>query len=1364
MSDEDLGAVSARGFDGEGALPQSSYSAIQAFGAAQWYASALSIENTIDAGINLSQNVSVLKDVGDIWLFSTSYQYAYNGVSGNLLVINDEAVQGQNNNLGSIQFNDNALYGASALSIVNAAASARNMYQKFRTIENADDVTVVRFSYQTADKRGDFTQTVTNGEGATDQTNNNASIQIGGRAQASISSAALTNLAASSQNVSQMWTGIKNSEDVFLLQSSTQDAYNDVASEQAVYNLTTIFPGAAVYRNQHNNNGSVQLGGEEQSFVESFLVSNAAVSAVNIGQNMVYAETVKGLSAIQTNEQYAENYNDIAQAVWNYGSMEGQNNNSTSVQAFGCAQASSQPGLLVNAAGSAVNEGLNIVSAALIGGECCHRHGHEIFFTQNNDQDASGILGGDGQAVVNFRRAAQQSNNFGAVQMNENAQNWTSAVAVTNAASSAVNVGQNFVFLAGGEYVMSIEQLNDQAANNSVSGVQGVWNWDGVEDQNNNHASVQIGGGAQSCVDVVSLANVAGSAVNIGQNLASITGGKEVRVHQANCQSAVSETDTVQGVYNWAVQNQNNNNGSVQLAAAQNRTTSNSIVNAAISAVNVGQNIAQASVCKEAFVEQFNDQYTDVSWGGDQYVTSGDGMERQYNNNAAVQLTDAQNEAKGLSILNAAASAVNVGQNVAAVEAMDARVRQTNDNQTAVVNVNPDDPRIDNERGAEDQYNNSSSVYGTGSGSQKQVQVVSLANIATSAANIGQNIADVKADKWASVKQKNDQFAEIVAEGTPVSQTVYNDWWVNNQNNNNASVQGDDLQNSMTAASIMNAALSAVNLGQNIAKVDAGEWMEVRQINKQEASVDVSSNQTIDNDTLSVAGQNNNNASVQLIGSQGAVKAISVANLAATAANVGQNVAVLQSGKEIDDGRQVNVQEAYVSSGTNQSVESDGFVSGQNNNSASIHLNGSQIDAVGVSILNAAASAANVGQNIAKANACKEAELKQVNVQTADDPGSSSGNTSNFASVQHADSQNNTSGLSLLDAAVSAANVGQNVMAVNAEFTDNRQVNEQEALIEPFVGSGGGLIKVTDSETGMKALSSTNVAVSAVNVGQNIAKVEGAKVADLDQVNEQYAFYGPPGSEAPSSVAAIQLANSQNDVEALSLLNAGFSAVNVGQNIAKVDAALFAHVDQVNSQSAGLDLVITPVEDDNTSSTTWSIGLSGSQNNISALSVVNAAASAVNVGQNIVKVDPWKDVHVDQVNDQTAIIVSADETSNYGLIDLADSQNNASALSIVNAAASAVNVGMNIAVVEAKYADINQVNIQSATVEPVDGQTDAGASSSSIIRLVDSQTNMSAFAIVNAAGSAVNVGRNIAVMNGVRGASLTQMNFQTAYR
>ncbi len=1384
MSDEDLGAVNAKGFEGQGAVPQSSYSAIQAFGAAQWYASALSIENTADAGTNLFQNVSILKDVGDIWLFSKSCQFAYNGKGGSSTKTNDNAVQGQNNNLGSVQLNDNALYGASALSIVNAAASARNMYQKFRTIENADDVTVVRFSNQMAYKWGTFEQTVTNKKGATDQTNNNASIQIGGRAQASISSAALTNLAGSGQNVSQMWTGIKNSEDVFLLQSSAQYVDNEVASEQTINNLTTICPGAVVYRNQHNNNGSIQLGGEGQSLVQSFLVSNAAVSAVNIGQNMVYAEKVKGLSAIQTNDQYADNDNNIAQTVNNDGSMEGQNNNSTSVQAFGYSQASSQPGLLVNAAGSAVNEGLNIVSAALTGGKDCHRHGHEIFFTQNNDQDADSTLDGAGQAVGNFRQVAQQSNNFGAVQMNENAQNWISAVAVTNAASSAVNVGQNFVFLAGGEYFTSICQLNDQTAENHISdGAQGVLNWDDVENQNNNNASAQIGGGAQSCVDVVSLANVAGSAANIGQNFASITGGKEVRVHQANYQNATSTTGTVQMVYNRDdVQNQNNNNGSVQLAAAQNKATSNSILNAAVSAVNIGQNIAQADVSKEAFVRQHNDQNMQVSSVAEQYVTNRDEVEQQYNNNASVQLSDAQNETKGLSILNAAASAVNVGQNVAAVVAKGAKVYQKNNNQTAVLNVNQNDPTIDNERGAKNQYNNSSSVYGTGSGSQKQVEVLSLANVAASAVGIGQNVADVKADKWAYTKQKNDQ--SVWSENLGLSQTVYNDRWIRNQNNNNASVQGDDLQNNMTAGSIMNAALSAVNLGQNIAKVDAGKWMEVRQINKQDASVTTYSTQTVDNDTRSVVGQNNNNASVQLIASQGGVKAISLANLAATAANVGQNVALLESGKEIDDSKQVNVQSAHASSGTTQVVDNDGSVSGQNNNSASVQLSGSQNDAVGVSILNAAVSAVNVGQNIAKASAGKEVELKQVNVQTADDPGTSSGNTSNLASVQHGSSQNNANGLSLLDAVRSSANIGQNVVSASAKWADNRQVNEQEALIAPTVSFGGGLIRVTDSETGMKALSSANVAVSAANIGQNIAKVQGAKVADLDQVNEQYALYGLEVADgsAPSSVAAIQLANSQNDVKALSLLNASFSAVDVGQNIAKVDAALFAHVDQVNCQTAMLDfgsgtVTEAAAADDNTSSpqaaTTWSIGLNGSQNNTSALSIVNAAASLVNVGQNIAKVDPLKFARVDQVNDQTATIISADGTSNYGLIDLTNSQNNTSALSIVNAAASLVNVGMNIAVVEGKHVDVNQVNFQCATAAaPVSDQAEASTTTStsavtggsSTIRLADSQVNTSALAIVNAAGSAANIARNIAVMNGVRGGSLTQMNFQNAYR
>jgi hypothetical protein len=168
-----------------------------------------------------------------------------------------------------------------------------------------------------------------------------------------------------------------------------------------------------------------------------------------------------------------------------------------------------------------------------------------------------------------------------------------------------------------------------------------------------------------------------------------------------------------------------------------------------------------------------------------------------------------------------------------------------------------------------------------------------------------------------------------------------------------------------------------------------------------------------------------------------------------------------------------------------------------------------------------------------------------------------------------------------------------------------------------------------------------------------------------------------------------------------------------------------------------------------------------------------SVASAVNVGQNIAEVDPWKFAHVDQANNQSAIVGATDTAENSGSIDLAGSQNCTSALSIVNAVASAVNVGMNIAVVEGKCADIHQVNFQCATVmEPVDDQVEATTttsksapnSGSSSIRLADSQVNTSALAIVNAVGSAVNVSRNIAVMNGIRGGSLTQMNFQNAYR
>lgn len=1423
-SDEDLGAVSAKGFEGQGVLgQQNNYSAVQALGTAQWGAAALSIQNVVDSTINVHQDVADLKDVEDVWTFSKNCQSADNASWAASSKFNKRVAKHQNNNQGSVQFGDSAQFKASALAIVNAADAAGNVYQKLRKIENADDVALLAFSNQKAWNSGTFDQAIVNKRFTVDQNNNNASVQVVAKAQQSTSSVALVNAAASVQNVSQMWTGIKNSEDIFLLKANNQYAANDVVAEQRVISIEDN-----IYVN--NNNGSTEFGDEGQSLAESFAISNAAMSAVNIGQNLAYAESVKGLSAIQINDQYATNRAEAVQTVMNIDDVWVQNNNNASVHVQGYAQASSQLGVLVNAAGSAVNEGLNVVSASLATGRKHHGHGDPSYFTQTNGQyalnGAADLIGVQndqvvafGQKVINWDDVGHQNNNFGAVQLDGYAQNWISAVAVTNAAASAVNVGQNFAFLAGGGHFVSICQFNDQTATNYVyDSTQLIWNWDEVANQNNNNASVQITDGGQNCVDVVSLVNVAAGAANIGQNLASITGGKEVRADQTNYQDARATSNAAQSVYNFngdEVEYQNNNNSSVQIAGSQNKVTSNSILNAAASAVNIGQNLAQASVSKEAFVQQYNGQYAQVSPFigpaeeafsasslnaqvspvSDQYVKNAGEAEYQYNNNGSVQLADSQNETKGLSILNAAASAVNVGQNIAALEAKGAKVYQAN-GQTATFDVAAD-PTVKNRDEVEDQYNNASSVFGTGSGSQKQVQVLSLANIARSAANIGQNVADVKAEKWTKVKQNNDQFAELYFEGW---QTVYNDDEVTAQNNNNASVQGDDLQNSMTAASIINAAVSAVNLGQNIANLDGGKWTKVKQINKQYARVEAYLDQEIDNDEA-VAGQNNNNASVQLIGSQSGVKAISIANVAVAAANVGQNIAKANAGKELEL-KQVNVQYAAAYTGGSQEVLNDDTVAGQNSNLASVQLISSQNDTAAVSIVNTAASAVNVGQNIAAVSG-GFADVHQVNIQTADDPGTVAGNTENRASVQNSNSQNGVEALSVLDAAVSAANVGQNVAGVNAKFAYNKQINKQEAFQETPVGLNTpttGSVRATDSENGLKALSAANVAVSAVNVGQNIAKVKADFGAGLDQVNKQYALFSLPTIESATSDAAgynmtaIQLAGSQNDSKALSLLNASFSAVNVGQNVAKVDAGFFAHVDQVNCQAAilggGNNVPVATAEAANSNSNgqagiSWSIGLSNSQNNTSALSLVNAAASLVNVGQNVAKVDSWKLAHVDQANYQSATVGlvmdgaatsssgnGSAQTSGSGLIDLAGSQNCTSALSIVNAVASAVNVGMNIAVVEGKYADIHQTNFQCAIATPIIEQngestttsTSAMNSGSSAIRLADSQVNASALAIVNAVGSAVNIGRNIAVMNGVRGGSVTQMNFQNAYR
>jgi len=66
---------------------------------------------------------------------------------------------------------------------------------------------------------------------------------------------------------------------------------------------------------QNNNNNSVQLNGNAQMEFSALSAINMAQSAVNSGINILFVDgAVDGSTIVQSNEQYASNHNNFANA------------------------------------------------------------------------------------------------------------------------------------------------------------------------------------------------------------------------------------------------------------------------------------------------------------------------------------------------------------------------------------------------------------------------------------------------------------------------------------------------------------------------------------------------------------------------------------------------------------------------------------------------------------------------------------------------------------------------------------------------------------------------------------------------------------------------------------------------------------------------------------------------------------------------------------------------------------------------------------------------------------------------------------------------------------------------------------------
>jgi hypothetical protein len=417
---------------------------------------------------------------------------------------------------------------------------------------------------------------------------------------------------------------------------------------------------------------------------------------------------------------------------------------------------------------------------------------------------------------------------------------------------------------------------------------------------------------------------------------------------------------------------------------------------------------------------------------------------------------------------------------------------------------------------------------------------------------------------------------------------------------------------------IANTANSAANIAQNIASgIDFATVIIAEQLNTQEAVNLTTSTQTIDNIAVVISQslfQDNNNSSVQLTGAQDMTTGLVLANTAASAMNTGQNIASLISVVNLNLASQSNYQTAYLETSVDQAVNNLSWVLewdvAQNNNNASVQLNDSQNLASGMSLSNVSNSAANVGQNVADMssiiglNAALQSNTQWAEIYSGPTQdvtnvglflaGVSIGQNNNNSSVQLSGSQNDASGMSILNASTSAVNVGQNIanvfnpMGLNFVGQSNDQIAYADVSAEQVVvndiavvqDNNNGSIQLNDSQNGASGLSILNAAISAVNVGQNIANITGAVPfgTTVSQINTQHAENFATKDQSISNVVVIgtqnnnngsvQLNNSQAGISAMLVGNVVSSAVNYGQNIASITGASGITMTQLNTQTA----------------------------------------------------------------------------------------------------------------------------------------------------------------------------------------------------
>lgn len=729
------------------------------------------------------------------------------------------SISDQNNNLDSVQLNNNSQGDSVAGGIVNSAKSAVNASANLITLGNVS----------TPPNGDPKTILQTNSNTAKNHVNEAYALGLDGDALA-----VAANVNKETQRVSNM--------------------------------------NASVIEEQNNNNNSVQLNHGAQHDSRGMSIVNASTSAANVGLNALNAGELSD-TVTQVNAQYAGNMNNKAGAISAGASAEAlafnaefgptqvvnndaetrvagrksQKNNNNSVQLNHGAQSGAQVVNISNVAQSALNVAANLASIASVSGDSTvTQANYNVAENHVNNAEACQLCqSGRGSVTAvakNLNKQTQkvnngsdavtsgQDNNNNSVQINHGGQRDATSGSIVNASVSSANIALN-VLNSRAVTASSVSQSNTQTAANmsnsaTATGSQGTalaTNWEAngatqginnaygrdssVSDQDNNNNSVQVNDSAQASATAVSIVNASKSAINHGANMASLGSITGSTVSQSNDNNATNHVNVAlftgesgtaiaknlnkqtQNVSNAAgayqgqlavVDDQNNNNNSVQVSDdGQSEVTAVALVNVASSAANDAMNVLNAGdVARGSTVSQSNDQSA-----------------LNYDNLAVALSPD------GTAIAGNAETTRNPGQYINNVHA---EVNQDNNNNSVQLNDN----------------------------AQGGVTAGRVVNAAGSAVNVSSNLMVAGDVNGSTVTQSNHQYASnhnnvalgrlaIAGNLNKQTQTVDNCFCTDlsegkHQNNNMNSVQLNGGQSGMTAINALNAAHSAVNLSYNI--------------------------------------------------------------------------------------------------------------------------------------------------------------------------------------------------------------------------------------------------------------------------------------------------------------------------------------------------------------------------------------------------------------------------------------------------------------------------------------------------------------------------------------------------------------------